>query len=114
MSKVIWKKIPVREGMLGLTGGNRVLSGKGFYISYQDFSKGGRSEVFEDLNTLITGDSKKDIETALYDEETDKWMILWGDHREAYEEAYPSKKRCLEVYKKLAPKYRSAKWSTDD
>lgn len=113
-TNIAWKRIPVQEGIFGISGGNSILSGDGFYISYQDFTKGGRAELFETLNVALTGDMRRDDETALHDEVTNKWHILWGDHRKAYEKTFPDKEACLAVYKKLAKKHNCDKWSTPD
>lgn len=108
---VVWKKIPVTYSAFGVSGGNMVLKAEDVFISYQDFKEGGRAEMFEVMNVALTGDTRRDDETALY--VNDKWMILWGDHRKAYEKVFPDKKKCIALYKKLKPKYGCEKWSTD-
>jgi general stress protein YciG len=75
---------------------------------------GGRVDFLEDLATALTGDQKQDAETALYTEDDGLWRILWGDHRKAYENAFPSKQECLKVYERLKPEHGSSKWSTDE
>src|SRR4030067_2172246 len=96
----LWDKIPVELTPFGSSGGNLVLDGKGWRISYQDFEEGGRILVLEDIAEKVTGDTRRDVETALYYDE--HWFILWGDHRKEYEKAFPKGlKACIAVYKKL-------------
>ncbi len=114
MSKVTWEKVPVSIGLFGgMCGGNHLLSGDGWYISYQDFSEGGRVEVIESLNETLTGDTRRGDETALYDGKT--WRILWGDHRKDYETVFgEGLEACIAVYDSLKPEYGCDKWSTDE
>lgn len=109
-----WIKVPVRSNGFEMVGGNFILENEDVLISYQDFSEGGRADVFEALNIMLTGDTRQDDETALHDRTTDKWHILWGDHRKAYEKAFPDLKKCLAVYNKLKPKYNCEKWSSHE
>lgn len=117
MSKqIVWHKKPATYTMLGVQGGNwlyKPRSNSRWFISYQDFSGGGRDEFMEVLNTVFTGDSRRDDETALYDGRV--WRILWGDHRRAYEKAIPNGlEGCIKTYEKLKPKHGCKKWSTDE
>lgn len=70
--------------------GNYILDGEGFFISYQPFLT---------INAMGT---PAEPETALYIGEKGgprgKYLILYGDWRKQYEEAYPDKEACLRVY----------------
>lgn len=109
MKKIKWEKIPEKTSPFGGTsGGNYVTYLDGGYISYQPERK---DNLLEDIAEMLTGDSTKSDETALYD--GDKWRVLWGDHREAYEQVIPKgMEACVELYKKLKPEHGAAKWSS--
>lgn len=110
MKKVKWEKIPESPSLFGgMRGGNYLTKFEGGYVSYQPNQ---RDNILEDINEMLTGDDKKSDETALYDGK--KWRILWGDHREAYEQAIPDgMEACIELYEKLKPEHGASKWSTE-
>lgn len=93
-------------------GENYTLDGDGFYISWLPSTKhimGTRSRMFE-------GDDKGAGETALCNpglkDEHQKWLILNGDFRKEYEEAFPGGyEACRAVYE--ANKDKKSMWSDD-
>ncbi len=99
-----------------LSSGNEVLKGKGFYLSYNPRS---RSYGFGNLAAALTSNDEflnEGIEeTALCIENTNpgdrEWYILNGDFRKEYEGAFPSLKKCKEVYEKNIAK--KSVWSSD-
>lgn len=96
---------------------NLILSGDGFYISYNSNTFGGHG-VFTDIHNalapLVGEELAKDCEeTALYDRKTATWYILEGDFREDYDQAFEGGlETCLAVYYRNSAKHRST-WSTD-
>lgn len=112
-----WKSV-------GITG-NVVLNGRGFFISYNPDAGTNviSSEIAGLANILapligISEKPRKGAETALvlktgkdiFDRE---YFILNGDYRDEYEKAFPSLKKCREVYDLFKSAHRSD-WSTDD
>ena len=71
---------------------NEILQGDGFYLSF---------------NAYVG-------ETALHIEQGGKWLILDGDFRKEYTEAFPhGLEACLEVYKAHREEFCSF-WSVND
>lgn len=101
-----WKKVK------GNT--NEILSGKGFYLSYNPMASDfGLAELLDLLDPGAHHDRGGE-ETALFNKVTRVWYILNGDFKEEYTKAFPNGfKACLEVYNKHKPTNRST-WSTDD
>lgn len=97
-----WKKIS----------NNEVLSGDGFYISYNPNTAIGHADVTKLMN-FFGEDVRDGEETALYHKPSDTWKILEGDFRKEYEEAFiGGYKACKEVYERNKKDHRS-NWSTD-
>lgn len=88
--KYEWGTNPVVSIFGGQGGGNSVLRGPGFYISYNPGPK------MNMLEAIVDGSGKP--ETALYDIEKEKFYVLYGDWREEYESAYPSLEACMGVF----------------
>lgn len=91
--------------------GNYILSTDWGRVSYNPNTATGHMGIFIThlLNDL--GQNVEDgEETALYAD--DIWMILTGDFRKEYLEAFPNKKKCIAVYKKYKKKFRN-NYSTD-
>lgn len=98
---------------------NSLLEGDGFFISYvADTSKTFRMELTELANlmgNLVDVNFKDGEETALcvIDGKAREWLILEGDFRKEYEEAFPlGIKAVKKVYEKNKKASRSS-WSTD-
>lgn len=103
--KIEWKKIR--------WAGNEVLSGKGFFISYQPFSKPTpEQELMNGVGAILFGAPKNTPETALLIPAEESCLILEGDWRKEYAKAFPGGlQSVLAVYQKNI-KHRT-KWSTD-
>lgn len=115
--KVKWYKMPLSPNIMGtMSGGNYILESDDIFISYQPWKDiNARDDVFETLNTMLTGDDTISDETALKYTKNgrDVWCILKGDFRKDYEKLFPDKKKCIAFYNKMKPKYGFDKWSTD-
>jgi len=105
MKTIKWEKIR----------NNHILRRDNFYISFNpetglnDF---GFTELGNSIASLIGKPPLKDgTETALC-VKPDLWMILEGDFRKEYEEAFPDLEKCKAVYEKHKETNRS-NWSTD-
>lgn len=92
-------------------GRNEVLDGGDFFISFNPQTGVGHG-FLTDIANSITGLGFKDgTETALKHNDGD-WMILEGDFRKEYLDAFPNGyEACVEVYKKNIDK--RSNWSTD-
>lgn len=88
-----------------ITGGHYILQGEDFYVSYNPAPWSGIS--------LFESDDKQE-ETALVIEGPNHkfFLILNGDFREEYKEAFPDLAACLDVYKRHENTARST-WSGD-
>lgn len=99
---------------------NEILSGDGFFISYnKDTGVDHMGGLFASMGNAILGaaGSEEELqdgeETAIVLEEGDRtFLILEGDYRKEYEEAFPSLEKCMAVYEKHKAKHQS-NWSTD-
>lgn len=92
-------------------GNNSVLSGEGFYISY---NKSIVKNVFDDTLVMLgeaeSREGKSETALVILGEEFEFgriFLILNGDFRAEYEEAYPDKDKCIEVYNKNKAEYNS-------
>lgn len=98
-------------------GDNRILTGKGFYISYLNPNKISNSlktgilGTFDVMSELLGVKQYRRIETALV--KGDSFLILTGDFRKEYEKVLKKGyDACLKVYKSNKAKHRN-NWSTD-
>ena len=88
------------------SGGNQLLKGEGFFISYNSNPGMGLSR--------FDGDDNSD-ETALVkpDDPDNRYRILNGDYREKYEKLFPlGFETCLEFYNKESS-HSGSSWSTN-
>lgn len=92
-------------------GGNYVLGGNKFYISYNpDTGAGHMAGMLTQLGNMFGGDLTDGEETALCKD--DVFLILTGDFRKEYEELLPhGYEACHEFYLKMAPEHGNS-WST--
>jgi len=97
---------------------NEVLAGDGFYISYNPSIKANPFDSV--LVGLGEAESRVGLdETALCVEDSTNpmgrcFLILNGDFRKDYEEAFPlGKEACIAVYEKYREEYRSDFTNTD-
>ena len=95
-------------------GGNQILKGEGFYISYNPSTGGGHS-VFTDLGNLLGADLKDGEETALVlDGDKRIFSILEGDFRKDYEKLLDKGyKACKKFFDSKKSKFAS-NWSTNE
>ena len=95
--KEAWERVPVEYTPLGAVGGNYIMSNEDVMVSYQPWDKPD-DFILNDMVDAMTGDDSRAIpETALHNKLTDEWLILKGDHRKAYEKAFPNLNECLIV-----------------
>lgn len=100
-----WKKIEGKN--------NEVLSTSWGWVSYNkdtSVGHGGDNALGLDTTKLLNmiGENVKDgEETALYIRSENIWYILEGDFRKEYEEAFPSRVKCMAVFNKHKVKHYS-------
>lgn len=96
------------------SGRNSLLKGDGFYISYNPASPSHDADYWNDLNNLFNEDHVVDrTHTALHMIEDDIWLVLEGDFRLAYSDAFGGGlMECIKVYNRNKEDHRS-NWSTD-